>query len=185
MAAPAALGPKGVHNTRNRWRSVSGKCDSAHFRENRRLYCFMSKLNTSHGHFHHNNGHARPFSLYAGSGLRVHIFVEYGADGWWKIIKYDKKTSQIALQLTPSLSETTSQLSGCYCSLCQLLEHLLFSSTGNSAWRYSRTIQTKFGRTIFANTAVYGLLFRICSVKNAMSHQFFTICSQVRLSREL
>ena len=145
----------------------------------------MSKLNTSHGHFHHNDGHARPFSLYAGSGLRVHIFVEYGADGWWKITNYDKQTSQIALQLTPSLSETTSQLSGCYCSLCQLLEHLLFSSTGNSAWRYSRTIQTKVGRTIFANTAVYGLLFRICSVKNAMSHQFFTICSQVRLSREL
>ena len=115
---------------------------------------FITIMGT-HGHFRYTH---------AGSGLCVHIFVEYGADGWWKITNYDKKTFQIALQLTPSLSETTSQLFGCYCSLCQLQEHLLFSSTGNSAWRYSRTIQTKVSRTIFANTAVYGLLVHICSV---------------------
>ena len=87
----------------------------------------------------------------------------------------------------PSLSETTSQLflgaSDHYVSYksiyCWALPEIQLDATFGQ-W----TIQTKVGRTIFANTAVYGLLFRICSVKNAMSHQFLTICSQVRLSRE-
>ena len=128
---------------------MSGFCDSAHFRETLRSYWISRKLNTPHAHFHHNNRHARPFSLYAGSVLRVHISAEYGADGWWKIIIYDNKMSPDAVQLTCSLSRTTSQLFACYYSLCQLLEHLLLSSAGNSAWRYSGTIQTKVVRTFF------------------------------------
>ena len=46
-------------------------------------------VNASYGDFHHNNGRARPFSLYAGSALREHIFAEYGAgtdDGKWSIM---------------------------------------------------------------------------------------------------
>ena len=51
---------------------------AVYFEINRRLWC-VGKVNASYGHFHHNNGRARPFSLYAGSALREHIFAEYGA----------------------------------------------------------------------------------------------------------
>ena len=156
---------------------MSGFCDSAHFRETLRSYWISRKLNTPHAHFHHNNRHARPFSLYAGSVLRVHIFAEYGADGWWKIIIYDNKMSPDAVQLTCSLSRTTSQLFACYCSLCQLLEHLLLSSAG----QYKRKLLEHF----LTNTIACGLLFHIVLVQNAMTHQLLTICSPVSLSREL
>ena len=51
---------------------------AVYFEINRRLWC-VGKVNASYGHFHHNNGRARPFSLYASSILRAHIFAEYGA----------------------------------------------------------------------------------------------------------
>ena len=51
---------------------------AVYFEINRRLWC-VGKVNASYGHFHHNNGRARPFSLYAGSSLCAHIFAEYGA----------------------------------------------------------------------------------------------------------
>ena len=87
-----------------------------------------------------------------------------------------------------------------YLNLCHLLIErlrppLLFMSSGYTALTYTATEGTA-KRPFMARAAqrssaddalaaVFGLLFHICSVKNAMSHQFLTICSQVRLSREL
>ena len=93
--------------------------------------------------------------------------------------------SSNAVQLTPSLTQSTSQPFACYCSLCQLLEHLLFSSAEIQLDATVGQCKRKLFEHFLTNTTVCGLLVRTVSVQNAITHQLLTICSQVRLSREL
>ena len=178
------------HNTRDSAGPARRNCDSGGFADSllqdRPFYGCNRKRVASRVHLHHNIRDLQHFPWCACSALCEHIIsAKYGADGWWKIIVYDNKMSSNAVQLTPSLTQSTSQLFACYCSLCQLLEHLSFSSAGIQLDATVGQCKRKLLEHFLTNTTVCGLLFRTVSVQNAIIHQLLTICSQVRLPREL